>query len=91
MRAKPQALCDRARLLSTAHPQRTVAEILGISRSTLFLMKKRNWREGPTGPHLRQRPSDFAIQVRYLRHEELMAHYRAASRSIVRWRRELSQ
>lgn len=86
----PQAVCDRARLLRTIHNRDTVAEILGISRSTLHHIRRRGYVAAPTTKPFRQRPSDFAIQNRHCSTDELVAHYRTSARCIRRWRRELA-
>ena len=84
----PQSIYDRARLLATVHPMGVVAEIIGVRRTTLSLMKKRGWKAVDYSAARRPAPNDFAIQARHMTHGELMAHYRAASRTVSRWMRE---
>lgn len=86
--AHPQAVNDRAKRLCAQYGPCTAAEIMGISRTAIWRMSKRDWREGRPGRH-RPRPSDFAIQCGHMTHAELRAHYGAASGTITRWRREL--
>ena len=77
---------NRARILSRCHPERTVVQLLGISRSTLFLIKKRGWR--PAASRKRPMPSDFKIQFHHATRDELARHYRASNTAISRWKRE---
>jgi hypothetical protein len=65
-----------------------VAELVGVGRSTLSLMKKRGWRAVDYSASRRRLPNDFAIQARHMTHSELMEHYHAASRTVSRWMRE---
>lgn len=85
----PPAVCARAKLLSSVHPERTVSELTGVSRSTIYHLKKRGWRAVPTTCRQRQRPTDFAIQVRYMNRAELVAHYHTSNSIVARWGREL--
>ena len=88
MKPLPQNLYDRAKLLASVHPMGTVAEIIGVGRTTLSLMKKRGWKAVDYSASRRPVPTDFCIQARHMTHGELMAHYGAASRTIARWMRE---
>lgn len=85
----PQPLCDRAKLLLSIHSERTVVELTGISRNTLYHLKRRGFRAAEHSMRYRPRPSDFAIQCRHMGRVELAKHYRCSSRVITRWRREL--
>lgn len=82
-------ICRRAKLLSDVHSQRTVAEILGISKNSLWHLKRRGWRPITTATQQRERPADFAIQCRHMSREELAAHYRTSNTILARWGREL--
>lgn len=87
MKPLPQQLCDRAKLLASIHPLQTVAEILGKHPAMISRIRARGWKEQryPRKPM----PTDFAIQVRHMNHEELKAHYRAGSCTVTRWRKEI--
>lgn len=86
-----QAVHDRVKRLLNVHSWRDVSEITGVGQSTIFAMRRRAFQAPETTCPRRPRPSDFAIQSRHLNHEQLRAHYRAGSRAITRWKRELSQ
>ena len=88
-RALTQQQCDRAKLLSSVHPERTVVDIIGISRATLWALKRRDWKSVGTTKRFRPRPSDFAIQLRRANRHELAVHYRTSHTIIARWAREL--
>ena len=88
VRALPQALVDRAELLSRSHELQVVAELLGVLPSQITRMKKRGWREGITGRPLRPMPPDFVWQARRMTTAELAKHYRAGFPTIARWLRE---
>lgn len=81
--------CRRAELLCRSHPQHTVAEVLGIAKSTLWHLKSRGWRPIDKRKQFRPMPADFAIQCRYMTSGELRVHYRTSTRAIARWKREL--
>ena len=80
---------DRAERLCRIHSERTVAEILRVSRSTLYKMKRRQWRAAATTHPFRKRPVDFAIQNRGSSIDLLARHYGTSTRVIRRWRREI--
>lgn len=85
----PEAHARVARLCGV-HSRRAVAEITGVPVRTVNRMAAR--RFGPTNQgRPRQMPADFPIQERHLSHGALRAHYRAASETITRWRRELAR
>lgn len=83
--------CARAELLSRSHSTYAVSAITGISRNSLWHLKRRGWRALPSQKPIRPRPSDFAIQARHMTNLELCRLYRASTRAITRWRRELAQ
>lgn len=83
--------CRRAELLSRSHSSRTVAMLLGVSRSTLWHLRKRGWKPVTSAAQQRERPTDFAIQCRHMNREELARHYRASNNTLARWGRELRQ
>ena len=87
----PQDVHDRAELLCRSHDQKTVAGLLGVCEDVIGAMRRRGWKAVPPGRHRRPRPSDFAIQVRHMKQQELRAHYRTGCDNITRWRRELAQ
>lgn len=91
MRPLPQSLHDRAELLSRSHPERAIAAILGISRHSIFKMKRRGWQAAETTHPFRKRPADFAIQTKHATVDELARHYGTSTRVICRWRREIGQ
>lgn len=82
-----QAVCDRAKLLRQSHDWNTVCTMLGISSSTLTLIKKRGWKPAPVP--CRPIPHDFILVADGMNQVELMAHYGANGRTIARWRREM--
>lgn len=84
----PQSQYDRAELLSRAHPLGAVAEIMGIGRSTISKMRKRNWQAVDYSCMRRPIPSDFGIYAPDMSVNELAAHYRTPPRTICRWLRE---
>lgn len=84
-----QATCDRVRLLCGVHPERVVAELTGVSRNTIYFLRKRGWKAASRFRRMRSRPTDFAIQRRYMNREQLASHYGTANRSIARWHGEL--
>lgn len=86
-----QATCDRVRNLLKVHTRKDVAAIVGIAVSSVHEIQRRRFRAAPTTRPFRARPSDFAIQSNHLNHAELCAHYRASSKTVTRWRRELGQ
>jgi hypothetical protein len=83
-----EATCARVKLLCSVHPDRTVAELVGISRNTIYHLKKRQWRALTSFRRCRPRPSDFAIQRNYMDRDGLVKHYRASARTVARWLRE---
>lgn len=89
MRAHPQSLVDRARLLSQWHNLQDVAAILGLQPSQITAFKQRGWREAISGAPKRPQPNDFAFQARRMSFNELTAHYRAGNSTIQRWLAEL--
>lgn len=84
-----QNTCRRAELLSRTHSSYVVAQILGVSRNTLWHLKKRGWKALLSQKPVRPRPSDFAIQARYMTSDELRLHYQTSTRAVARWKREL--
>ncbi len=86
MRPIPQSLYNRAEILARSHPLQVVAELIGKPRSTVSLMKKRGWKATQYGK--RPVPTDFAILARHMTFGELVAHYRAGTRTVTRWLRE---
>lgn len=80
--------CARAELLSRSHGTTTVAELIGVHRSTIWRTRNRNWRDYLGCIEKRRRPADFAIQARHMTHRELRRHYGAASATVTRWKRE---
>lgn len=85
MRSIPQSVHDRAKLLATVHPLRTVAELVGVLPSQLSRMKSRGWVAPPDGRPKRPMPNDFAIQSRSLTFSELADHYGAGNATVRRW------
>ena len=85
----PQHVCDRAELLSRAHDQKTVAEIVGINRNTVRKIARRGWKAAPTTRPFRPVPPDFAIQVRHMGYDELTRHYSTSTATIKRWRAQM--
>lgn len=85
-----QQLCDRAELLARSHPLGTVAAILKLHPSQVTRIKQRGWRAATHATMIRQRPSDFAIQSADMTFEELQAHYRCGTRTLIRWFAETS-
>ena len=85
----PPRTCERIKLLCNVHSDRTVAKLVGISRSTLYLLKRRGFAPLTSERRRRPRPSDFAIQANHMCRDELARHYRTSNRSVGRWKREL--
>lgn len=83
----PQYVVDRAKLLSTVHPSRTVSDLTGLSCSTLWHLRRRGWKAAPS--RNRPMPSDFQIQARHMTRNEMARHYRASNTAVSRWLREL--
>ncbi len=91
MKPLDQTVCERARRLCSVHSERTVAELLGIARSSIWKAKRRGWRAAETTHPYRRRPSDFAIQARRATVDELARFYGTSTRCITRWRREIGK
>lgn len=85
----PLEVCERAERLAKWHGICAAAEIVGISRTSVWRLRKRGWKACNHADQRRPMPSDFAIQSRHMTHDELRAHYQASSQCITRWRREL--
>jgi hypothetical protein len=85
----PPETCERIKRLVPVHGVCAAAEIAGVSRTSVWRLKRRNWQPWSHDHERRPRPSDFAIQQRHMSHDELRAHYRAASATVTRWRREI--
>lgn len=71
------------------HPWKTVSEITGLSRATLYKWQKRGWTAARTTRPFRPVPSDFAIQVNHMDYSELTVHYRTGVGQIANWKRAL--
>ncbi|RYG87625.1 MAG: hypothetical protein EON59_06855 [Alphaproteobacteria bacterium] len=81
-----QAQCDRARRLEETYGGGLACEMMGISSSTLWALKRRGFKA--IARPLRKMPTDFAIIADGRNSEWLRAHYGTSNRSIARWRRE---
>jgi hypothetical protein len=84
----PQSTYDRAELLARSHPLGTVAEIMGVHRSTVSKMKARAWRAVDYKHTRRPIPSTWGLYAPDLTVNQLAAHYRTPPRTICRWMRE---
>jgi hypothetical protein len=84
----PQRLYDRAELLARSHPLGTVAEIMGIGRTTVSKMKKRGWKAVDYSSLRRPVPTDWAWRAPDMSVNELAAYYGTCSRTVCRWLRE---
>lgn len=84
----PQSQYDRAELLARSHPIGTVAEIMGVGRSVVSKMKRRNWIATSYDHTRRPVPSDWGILAVEMSTRELAAHYRTTGRVIKRWMQE---
>jgi hypothetical protein len=80
----------RVERLCAVHSRRTVAEITRVPLRTVNRMAARGFRPAEQG-RKRAMPADFAIQERHMSHAELQEHYRADSRAVTRWRRQLRE
>jgi hypothetical protein len=85
MKPTSQQFIDRVELLCRSHSQRTVASLLKIQQSTISGMKKSGWKAKTYKGLRRALPTDFAIMSKRLTYRELMAHYRASDRTVLRW------
>lgn len=81
--------CARARLLCGVHPERVVVTIMGISRNSLYHLKKRAWQPSGHFRRERPRPTDFAIRAKHMNREALIGHYHTSNRTAARWLREV--
>ena len=84
----PQSVCTRIKVLLLDHDQKTVSEMTGIAQSEISKIKARGFREA-TIKRCRPMPESFPVMAKRLTFHELMRHYRAGSRAIVRWKKEL--
>lgn len=85
----PAETCERIKRLVPVHGICVTAEITGVNRSSIWRLKRRDWQPWSHDLEKRPRPTDFAIQQHHMTQKELRAHYRAASATVTRWRREL--
>ena len=84
----PQSQYDRAELLARSHPLGTVADIMGVGRSTVSKMKGRGWKATDYRHTRRPVPSTWGIIAPDLPVNALAAHYGTSHRTIARWLRE---
>jgi hypothetical protein len=91
MKPIPQAIYDRAELLSRSHRLQVVAELLGKNASTITRMRQRGWRAVDYSCMRRERPADFAIQAAHMPYAELVEHYRAGTATVTRWLHEIGR
>lgn len=89
VKAHPQAMVDRARLLARYHPLQDVASILGVQPSQITAFKNRGWREGLGGRPPRAMPADFVYFANRMTFGELTRHYRAGNTTVQRWLHEV--
>lgn len=78
--------CARIERLARVHPDHTIAELTGVSTSTIHALKNRGFR--PMRRAQRPIPNDWGIVAPGRTTEWLIRHYSVSPKVLSRWRRE---
>ncbi len=90
-RAIPPEMCLRIKRLCAVHTHEVVAELTGVSLSSITNLKGRGFEPRQIGRQRSPMPSDFQIQANHMTIPDLMTHYRVAASTLHGWLKQIDR
>ncbi|MBO9377895.1 hypothetical protein GG804_14065 [Sphingomonas histidinilytica] len=84
-KAIPPELCARIKRLSATYTQEVIAELTGVSISSVQNLKRRNFEPRQIGRQRKPLPADFRVQCNHMSIPEMLTHYSVSQETLHGW------